>query len=219
MNALSTRKSAKNHGTILAIVALIAIIPMALPLPKVVHAQVQTNGQTALVFQIKNPGALTQTQTNLAFDQVMSQDPLTKDLKTYLQSKNSPFADYTEDLLKCSDWKRVLAISFVESNMGIHHYSYNSSGIGGQQYLRKYSSYSEWMDDMCNLLTTRYSGWSIEKMDGVYVQPFSYNWKLGANKILGQLDQLEAQANQERAVALGLNPQLALAPTQTVPQN
>src|ERR1051326_743236 len=222
MKALFTRQSAENQGSAIAIAALIAIMPLVFPHPKIVQAaEVQTDAQTALVFNIKDPKILEQqnianqkTQTTLAYNQVVAEDPLNKDLKTYLVDKSSPLADYTEDILKCSDWKRLLAISYVESNMGIHHYSYNSSGIGGQKYLRKYSNYSEWIADMCSLLDSRYNGWSIDKMNGVYVQPKSRNWGYGANKILDELSQLEAQSNQERSLAFQPGSQLAAAITQ-----
>jgi hypothetical protein len=83
--------------------------------------------------------------------------------------------------------------------MCTHSYYYNCSGIGGQEYLRKYNNYGEWIDDMSNVLTTRYNGWTLDKMDGIYVQPYSYNWEIGSKKIFGQLTELENFSNMERA--------------------
>lgn len=211
MKALTHLRSAINQGSILSIVALILIAPFACPVLTVQAAGLQTSGQPALVFDVKTT---LQNQNSISLLQITQHDPLTASLHNYLVSYNSPLADYTNQLLSKDNWKMILAISFVESNMGVHHYYYNSSGIGGQEYLRKYHNYGEWIDDMSNLLATRYNGWTLEKMDGVYVQPYSYNWALGSKKILAELTALENNAATQRAnIALtGFNttPELAI---------
>ena len=59
---------------------------------------------------------------------------------------------------------------------------------------------------MSNVLATRYSGWTLKKMDGIYVQPYSYNWKIGSKKIMAQLTELENFSNLESAEIARLNP-------------
>jgi hypothetical protein len=218
MKALSTLKSAIDQSSIVGIIALFSLVPVLAP-HLALAAELQTSGQPAQIFEINVSGSSllgqnqnsNNNQNSITIDSIQQTDPLTVDVQAFLQDHNSPFQPYTKQLLACPDWKRVLAISFVESNMGIHHYSFNSSGIGGQEYLRKYNNYGEWMNDMCNLLQTRYSGWTLGKMDGVYVQPYSSNWKMGSEKILTQLTALEQTANQQRAE----NAQALSANTQT----
>jgi hypothetical protein len=213
MKALFRLKSAFNQRSLASLAALIIIAPLACP--KLVSAAgAQTSGPSALVFDIKS--AL-QNQNSLSYQQILEKDPLTTDLQDYLVSYNSPLADYTDQLLSKDNWKTLLAISFVESNMGIHHYYFNSSGIGGQQYLRRYKNYGEWIDDMSQLLDSRYSGWTLDKMNCIYVQPCSKNWAYGSKKIFAELTDLETQAQTER-LALTSTPQLAMetSPTNSI---
>lgn len=200
MKALSTLKSAINQSSLFAVTALIFTAPLVFP--QIVMAAgtgLQTSGQPALVFQINDPAAIqTQIQSSLSYEQTVKQDPEFQALETYLNNHNSPLANYTVDLLQHDNWKTVVAISFVESNMCVHHYYYNCSGIGGQAYLRKYSGFDGWIDDMSSLLDKRYQGWSFDKMNGVYVQPKSPNWAMGAKKIYAELTTLEQQAASQR---------------------
>ena len=207
MKALLSLKSAIRQSTVYGIIALASLMPSLVP--HIAFASGDTSGANpAKIFEINISSTdlnQTKNQTNtidqpsLAFDSVIQSDPLNVYVQAYLGDHNSPFGPFTNTLLSCPDWKRVLAISFVESNMGIHHYYYNSSGIGGQEYLRKYSDYGAWMNDMCKLLQTRYNNVSLERMNGWYVQPASKNWILGSNKIYTALVQLEAKANEQRA--------------------
>jgi len=207
MKALSTLKSAIDQSSFVGIIALVLLTPMLQP-QLASAAALQTSGQsTAQVFEINvsDPSLLgsapkqNNVQNSITFNDIQAVDPLTVNLQAYLQDHNSPLQGYTSQLLSKSNWKQVLAISFVESNMCVHDYVYNCSGIGGQEYLRKYNNFGEWIDDMSNVLATRYEGWTLDKMDGVYVQPYSYNWKLGSKKIYAQLTELENFSNLERS--------------------
>ena len=210
MKALTTLKSAINQSSFVGIIALVSLLPVLIP-NLALAAELQTSGTQALVFEINTT---LQNQNTLTLQQAAQKDPLTVDLKNYLADHNSPLAEYTPNLLTHDNWKMILAISFVESNMGQHHYYFNSSGIGGQQYLRKYNNYGEWIDDMSTLLDTRYNGWTLDKMNGVYVQPKSFNWGMGSKKVLAELTVLEKNANDERTTiaqtaTVNANPELA----------
>ncbi len=191
MKALLSLKSAKNQSSVLAIVALTAIAPMVFPL---MTAAAQTSGQPAVVFQINSL-----PNQNISFNQITASDPLVTDLQQFFIDNNSPLKDYVPQLVSKPNWKQMVAISFVESNFCVHNLHNNCSGIGGPGNFEKYQDFSGWIDRMSDLLATRYDGWSFKKMDGVYVQPYSYNWRLGAENTYNKLTDIENQAANERA--------------------
>jgi hypothetical protein len=206
MKALSTLKSAIDHSSFVGIIALILLAPVLRP-DLASAAALQTSGQsTAQVFEINvsDPSLLgsapkqNNSQNTITLNDIQSTDPLTVNLQAFLQDHNSPLQGYTGQLLAHDNWPTIVAISFVESNMCVHSVYNNCSGIGGQEYLRKYDNYGQWIDDMSNVLATRYNGWSLKKMDGIYVQPYSYNWKIGSEQILNQLTELQKFSDMER---------------------
>lgn len=114
-------------------------------------------------------------------------------LKTYLESKNSPFAEDDEALdafVESKNMKLMVAISFVESTFGKNCYYYNCSGIGGTPpKLRKYNSYAEWIRDFDDLLERRYKNVPPEEFIGLYVQPGSPNWIYGVKQVIREFDE------------------------------
>ena len=203
MKALSTLKSAIDQSSFVGIIALALLFPVISP-NIVSAAALQTSEQsTAQVFKINvsDPSLLVSApkQNSVSLTDIQSKDPLFVNLHNFLQQNNSPLADFTGQLLSHDNWKTVVSISFVESNMCVHNLSNNCSGIGGPGHFRKYNNFGEWIDDMSALLDSHYSGWTLAEMDGVYVQPYSYNWKLGSTKTLAQLTDLENTSNQQRA--------------------
>lgn len=114
-------------------------------------------------------------------------------LKTYLESKRSPFAadDAALDaFVQSKNMKMMVAISFVESTFGQHCYYYNCSGIGGTPpNLRKYNNYAEWIHDFDALLEKRYKDVPPEKFIGLYVQPGSPNWIYGVKQVVREFEE------------------------------
>jgi hypothetical protein len=99
-------------------------------------------------------------------------------LRAYLASKGSPFAkeDDTLDAFLLSPYtKLMLGITYAESGFVncMHH---NCSGIGGSSNFQSYPNHAEWVNALSRLLERRYKNWTIEKMNGVYVQPPNPNW-------------------------------------------
>ena len=125
-------------------------------------------------------------------------------LQAYLQDHNSPLQGYTTQLLSKDNWKTVVAISFVESNMCVHNLNYNCSGIGGPGHFYAFKDFGGWIDCMSTLLDSHYNGWSLDKMNGVYVQPASTNWAYGSKKIYKELTALEQNSNEQR-IAMAQN--------------
>jgi hypothetical protein len=213
MKALTTLKSAISQSSSLGIIALLSLLPVFVP-NIALGAELQTQGNQSQIFKINitdssllNPNPNNNQnplQNSININDVQQADPLTVDLQAYLQDHNSPLQSYAAQLAQLPNWKTIVAISFVESNMCVHSYYYNCSGIGGQEYLRKYNNYGEWINDMSSILAQRYNGWTLDKMDGVYVQPYSANWKLGSKKVFNELTDLENTANQQR-IAIAQN--------------
>ncbi len=200
MKALSNLKLVLDQSVLLGIMALVLLTPMLYPQ----LAMADTSGQSAAIFKINvadanllNPNPNTD-QNSLNINTVQQADPLTVNLQAYLQARDSPLANYVPQLITKDNWPMVISISFVESDMCQRNLYYNCSGIGGQQYLRKYNNFGEWINDMSTLLDTRYNGWSLDKMDGVYVQPYSSNWRYGSKKILAELTQIQQTSDQQR---------------------
>jgi hypothetical protein len=114
-------------------------------------------------------------------------------LKTYLESKKSPFAKDEGAITafaESKNMKMMVAISFVESTFGKNCYYYNCSGIGGTPpNLRKYESYEEWIKDFDKLLEDRYKNVPAEKFIGLYVQPGSPNWIYGVKTVLADFEE------------------------------
>ena len=133
-----------------------------------------------------------QSQPTPQQQQETQEKVLAAKLKTYLKEKNSPFADYADVLAKQSHWKLLLAISFAESSFGKNCVDFNCSNIGvkpGHPYWHKYANYGEWMVDFNKLLDQRYGDWTLEQMNGVYVQPKNSNWLLATKQVLSELQE------------------------------
>lgn len=180
------------------IIVLFSLTPWILPVVGKAHAE--TGQQKGLNFEIKSESISQITENKnsqlIAFETI---DRKVKLVREYLESKGSPFALYTEILLAQEDWKTILAISNSESTLGKRCYMNNCSGIFGKKGLRTYASIPAWMVDMQGLLDRRYEGWSLNRMNGVYVVPRSNNWYLASSKVLNDLTQIENQVNAEVA--------------------
>jgi hypothetical protein len=211
MKALSTLKSAIDQSY-LGIMALVLLTPVLFP-KLAFAAELQTQGQSAQIFEIKvtDSSLLGSTpkpndnKNSLSINEITQSDPLTVSLHDYLASHSSPLADYTAELLEHDNWKTVIAISQVESNMCVHNLRFNCSGIGGPGHFYAFKNFGGWIDCMSNLLTTRYEGKTLDQMNGVYVQPKSVNWAYGSKKIYAELASLEQDANEQRITTAQAN--------------
>lgn len=119
-------------------------------------------------------------------------------LRTYLQSKKSPFAEDEATLdafVASKNMKLMVAISFVESTFGKNCYYYNCSGIGGTPpSLRKYDGYAAWVRDFDDLLERRYKDLPPEEFIGLYVQPGSANWLYGVKQVIREFEEQGIEA-------------------------
>jgi hypothetical protein len=185
--------------SLLTSLLLIALTTTAIP--SVASAQIVTK---TLNLEIKNIPAIPSVATiqnfnNNSSDQKTEKikiDPITINapiLQDYLNSKGSPLAPYSEDILKHENWKLVLAISNGESTMCKRQLYNNCWGVGGAWNLRRYDSFSDGFDDVNRLITDKYvaqGGDTPEKIVRKYVGHASPNWVAAVNQTLTQLDQL-----------------------------
>ena len=187
---------------IIIAIILFSLIGWPLQTIKTAHAQTETQ-QKSLVFEIKSQSEIqtqnnqTQTDTTTLTAEAAQKAEMNEEvilLRTYLQSKNSPFANYTEILLAQPDWKTIIAVSNAESNMGIHCYVNNCSGIFGHNGLRTYNSIPDWMTDMQTLLSAHYQNMTLDQMDGKWVYPRSTNWYKASSKVYNDVTAIEEQA-------------------------
>ena len=113
-------------------------------------------------------------------------------LKNYLESKNSPLADYVEILILQPNWKHVLSISHAESNMCKRQLGNNCWGIGGAKYHRYYPTFAEGIID-ANALIQKYhdSGLTTPAtMKRRWVGWNNESWVRANENVLAQLESL-----------------------------
>mgnify|MGYP001608921987 CR=1 FL=1 len=114
-------------------------------------------------------------------------------LRAYLTSKKTSFVEATDIIAEQKHWKLILAISFAESTFGRNCVDNNCSNIGvkpGHEYWRKYDSLGGGVKDFNKLLERKYSDWTLEEMNGVYVQPKNPNWLMATRQVLEDLQEL-----------------------------
>lgn len=108
--------------------------------------------------------------------------------KYFTEVRPSALVNYVDVLAEQSQWRKIIAISFVESTMCKRHYYNNCWGITYRSGLAKYPSFAEAIVDTNRVLEKRYSDKTYEQMNGVYVQPKNPNWLRGAKQIEAELD-------------------------------
>ena len=183
--------------------AFLPVVTMVYPHSAAAVFTAQNKSEKALVFQVnsKQKSSLV-PQTSLSYqalaDYHASQEAeksklLAAEVRKYLESKGSPLAVYSEEIVKQPQWQRALAISYVESNFGKHCADNNCSGIGvspKHPSWRRYPTKLEWFKDMNALLEKpiykeRYT--NCKAMMGVYVVPGSPRWLNGCNQVSNDL--------------------------------
>jgi hypothetical protein len=196
-------------GKIPFVFALFTIVGLIYPH---VGFAAETNGQSALVFEVKTKD---KTNESLKYSEIVENDPLIAKVRTYLESKKSPLAAYSEEIVKQPQWQRALAISFVESNFGKYCSDNNCSGIGvapSHPNWRKYPTKLAWFKDMSQLLEKpiyKEKFVNCKAMKGVYVVPGSSNWVNGCNKVSEELLTLTKLAELEKSSLSVSNVQIA----------
>ncbi|QQS22895.1 hypothetical protein IPM19_04750 [bacterium] len=203
---------------VILMVAFLPVVTMVYPETAAAALAVQNSGEKALVFQVnsKQKTEIIPATTGLSYDELVQNDILVKKVKAYLESKGSPLAIYSDEIVKQPQWQRALAISFVESNFGKRCANNNCSGIGvspSHPSWRRYATKLDWFKDMSALLekpTYKQKYTTCAKMKGVYVVPGSARWVNGCNKVSEELLAITAQAEQER-LALANQPNVSVA--------
>ncbi len=194
--SLNALKSAKDKVAV--IIALFSLVVSFHP-TTMKAATAKTLGQeNGLVFEVKTETAGYVMNPENQNSQISKENAerSAELLQDYLESKGSPLAPYAGILLAQQDWKTILAISNAESTLGKHCYYNNCSGIYGRYDmgyagLKKYETKADWIVDLQRLLDKRYEGWTLDKMNGIYVVPASSSWIRATKTIYNDLTKLE----------------------------
>ncbi|HEX3095712.1 MAG TPA: hypothetical protein VHQ20_01165, partial [Patescibacteria group bacterium] len=128
----------------LILIAFLPLIFMVYPELALAANPAQNTGTKALVFEVDSKS----NQKLLTYDELAQYHShtdiptlLAPKVKAYLESKKSPLAVYADEIVKQPQWQRALAISYVESNYGIHCADNNCSGIGGAPSMKSWRRY------------------------------------------------------------------------------
>lgn len=142
------------------------------------------------------PVAATKVQGVMIKEEIVIIKPptLQEELILYLQSKKSPLADYADVIIQQPNWKKIIAISAIESGFCTRKISYNCWGIGGDSAYRHYKSYTHAILDAEKVME-KYQSKSYSQMNGVYNQPGSKNWLNTTTKIDAELTAIEKRTN------------------------
>ncbi len=204
MKALSALR-VLNQSSVFA--AALLVSTMSWVYPELVLASNDGSQKSTTIFEIKDPTVL-KNSSALQFDDVVQNDPIVPLLEKYLEDHKSPLAPYAAQIVQQPQWKRALAVSWVESNFGRFCANNNCSGIGGAPGMsswRVYENKLEWFKDMSKLLETpRYKEkyTTFQKMRGVYVQPGTDAWVYGATRKYNELSALEMAATEQKLAEL-----------------
>lgn len=169
-------------------------------------ATLPAQGQnSALVFEVKQTDLLFKPNSpQLAYEEVIKNDPLYSAVKNYLTERSSPLADYSGQIIALPQWQRALAISFVESNFCQTAADNNCGSLGvkpGHAAWRTYNTAFDGIKDLSAVLEKplyKERLTTCKSMLRVYVVPGSANWRYGCEKVSSELLALTAQAEQAR---------------------
>ena len=114
----------------------------------------------------------------------------------FTEIRPSPLANYVDILAEQPQWRKIIAISFVESTMCKRNYFNNCWGITYRTGLAKYPSFAEAIIDANRVLAKSYANSTYRQMNCVYVQPCNSRWVNGALQIETELDEyVETRVN------------------------
>lgn len=144
-----------------------------------------------------NANTIVSSSANIIFNEVkIYSDERVVTLKNYLESKNSPLADYSFDLIYQADvynldWRLIPAISGVESSFGkrIPANSYNSYGWANGKY--SFESWEDSIEKVAKALKEKYQDRgknTVYEISPIYCPP-NPAW---GNKVKFFMEQIES---------------------------
>lgn len=125
---------------------------------------------------------------------------LVESLNEYLSKRNSPLAECSEVIVEQSNWKKILSLANAESGLGrrFPKHTVNLWGVGGSQLWDFGDTVCEAVPKMNAFLENypkrskvKYADMPIEKMNGLYKQPYAKHWTINNNVILEDLEEME----------------------------
>jgi len=110
---------------------------------------------------------------------------LTAQVRTYLEQRNSPLAEYAHVLVTLRNWKKITALANAESTLCRRYPTHlaNCWGVGGADLWDMGDNLGEGVVSMNHFLNNyprrsvvKYSQMSFEHMNGFYKQPAAQHW-------------------------------------------
>ncbi len=155
------------------------------------HTQFLEEIESEIAFEFKHETAVAKLRRQMR---------MTDALKSYLQSKGSPLAEYTSTILKQNNWKKIIALSNAESSLCRRYIEEKANcwGVGGNDLWDMGANLGEGVIAMNNFLngapkksSIKYSQMNFEQMNGLYKQPPGDHWVLNNLKVWNDLTAIE----------------------------
>lgn len=155
------------------------------------HTQYISEQEEAASFQYRHETAVAKLQRQLHLGAA---------LKSYLESKGSPLADYASTLIQQNNWKKIIALSNAESSMCRKYIpdTENCWGVGGSNLWDMGDDLGEGIVTMNNFLNNypaksqvKYTQMNFEQMNGLYKQPPADHWVYNNLEVYNELTSLE----------------------------
>ncbi|OGE82436.1 MAG: hypothetical protein A3B10_03140 [Candidatus Doudnabacteria bacterium RIFCSPLOWO2_01_FULL_44_21] len=131
--------------------------------------------------------------------QAQKQVLLAEKIQNYLESYNSPLADYAAALITMRNWKTIISLANAESSMCRKYpiSTANCWGVGGSNLWDMGDNLAQGIISMNHFLNkypkgpVKYSQMSFEQMNGFYKQPARDHWVYNNQKIYDELAAIE----------------------------
>ena len=158
--------------------------------------------ESALVFDIKHKEELQGLYGRTPEDTPKAK--LAKSVKEYLEKRKSPLAECSDIIVEQNNWKKILSLANAESGLGKHTIpgTYNYWGVMAGSTLKVMAtnkcdaipSMNEFLANYPRRSQVKYQDMSIERMNGLYKQPYGLHWTINNKVVLNHLTDLEKQA-------------------------
>jgi len=191
MNLAMLARSETARSLILATL-LAALLPLLMP--NIAHGAGVVRTADEPTFEIKI-SKYNLSQINSLFNK--DKDPIEVDpvalrkeslRKYFTEVRPSRFVGSVDTLAEQPHWRKVIAISFVESTLGKRCYFNNCWGITYSSGLAKFKTLDEGIKVHNDLIARRYADKTYQQMNCVYVQPCNPRWVKGVLQIEAELD-------------------------------
>ncbi len=155
----------------------------------------------ALVFDVKQKEELTSLYGYTVG--TSPKEKLAQSVKEYLAKRNSPLAD-CDNIIEQNNWKKILSLANAESGLGkrtipgTHNYWGVMAGstlkVMADNKCDAIANMNEFLANFPRRSEIKYQDMPIERMNGLYKQPYALHWTINNKVIINDLTKLEKDA-------------------------